>query len=80
MNKADQLNRWFSAWRATPRPQQDDPADMGTAFGLDLSLDLLHPETPPAATARPVSWMARLALRRKPGALSAATTGRRDNE
>ncbi len=65
MNKADQSNRWFSAWRAPRRPQEADPADMGTAFGLDLSLDILHPETNPAPTARPASWVARLALRRK---------------
>ena len=66
MNKADNSNRWFSAWRSAPRPQEDDPADMGTAFGLDLSLNVLHPERPPAApSARPASWVSKLALRRK---------------
>lgn len=31
------LARWSRARRATPRAQ--DPADMGTAFGLEYSLD-----------------------------------------
>jgi len=66
MNKADQSNRWFSAWRTTPRPQEHDPADMGTAFGLDLSLNSLHPGTSPAPPARPARWTSRLALWRKP--------------
>ena len=46
-------------------PRAQEPADMGTAFGLDLSLNLLHPETPVVPAARPPSWMSRLALRRK---------------
>ena len=66
MNKAEQSNRWFSAWRSSPRPQETDPADMGTAFGLDLSLNLLHPETPPEPAVRPASWVSWLAPRRKP--------------
>ena len=66
MDKADKSNRWFSAWRASPRPQEQDPADMGTAFGLDLSLNVLHPELPPPATrARASNWVSKLALRRK---------------
>lgn len=46
--------------------QDDDPADMGTCFGLDMSLDQAeasdkphHP--PPAAT----TWWTRLAPRRR---------------
>lgn len=39
---------------------------MGTAFGLDLSLNVLHPEQMPATpSARPASWVSKLALRRK---------------
>ena len=63
MNKAAPSPRWFSGWRAAERPVQDDPADLGTAFGLDLSLnELIHEPQPP----RRRSWMQRLALRRKP--------------
>jgi hypothetical protein len=65
MNKTNPSNRWFSGWRSQPRPQEDDPADMGTAFGLDLSLNVLHPETPPPPQVRTTSWVSRLALRRK---------------
>ncbi len=37
MNKSGAPPRWFDAWRPEP---QDEPdfADLGTAFGLDLSL------------------------------------------
>ncbi len=36
MHKPAPPLRWYAPWRGTtPR---DDPADMGTAFGLDLSL------------------------------------------
>jgi hypothetical protein len=68
MNKVKQSNRWFSAWRATPQLQEADPADMGTCFGLDLSLNPLHSETPPAPApaAPPTGRGWRLALRRKP--------------
>ena len=65
MNKAELSIRWFSGWRSSPRPQEADPADMGTAFGLDLSLNVLHPETAPAPKVRTASWVSRLALRRK---------------
>jgi hypothetical protein len=67
MNKSEKPNRWFAAWRKGERHQEDDPADMGTAFGLDLSLNLLHPEveTPRPAPVR-TDWVKRLALRRKP--------------
>lgn len=37
MNKSGTAPRWFHAWR--PRPAvEPEPADLGTAFGLDLSL------------------------------------------
>ncbi len=58
-------HRWFKGWRSSPRPQEDDPADMGTAFGLDLSLNVLHPEQPVAPPARSAGWVSKLSLRRK---------------
>jgi hypothetical protein len=39
MNKAVTPTRWFSGWRTADRPMQDDPADLGTAFGLEMSLN-----------------------------------------
>ena len=66
MNKPAAPNRWFSGLRAAERPAQDDPADYGTAFGLDLSLNALHEPVLPAK--RSPGWMQRLAARRaKPG-------------
>lgn len=70
MSKAATPNRWFQNWRPSPQPADMDPADLGTAFGLDLSLNEI-PHEPPVTVApafpRP-SWVGRLALRRKPAA------------
>jgi hypothetical protein len=67
MSKTDNSGRWFGAWRDTPRAvPDDDAADMGTAFGLEMSLE---PQALPApdvdADARP-GWIQRLANRGKP--------------
>jgi hypothetical protein len=61
-------HRWFQAWRADEVPPKLDPADLGTAFGLDLSLDeLAHEPAPvPPPVARRPGWVSRLAGRRKP--------------
>ena len=69
MNKAAPSHRWFAGWRAgVQRPPQDDPADLGTAFGLDMSLsELIHEPCPPTVAHRP-GWVRRLASRRKPSA------------
>lgn len=54
------LARWKRAWR----PLADDPADYGTAFGLDLSMEEGIPRavTPPRAAASAQAgdgWLAR---------------------
>ncbi|MBU6260992.1 MAG: hypothetical protein KGL18_07800 [Burkholderiales bacterium] len=66
MSKAAAPQRWFAGWRQSARPVQDDPADLGTAFGLDLSLNELQHEPPPAPPPpeRRTGWMRRLATRR----------------
>jgi hypothetical protein len=66
MSKDVTPQRWFSNWRFAARPPRDDPADYGTAFGLDLSME----ECPDAAPAAPpgdrrAGWVRRLADRRK---------------
>jgi hypothetical protein len=70
MSKADTPQRWFHGWRASAPPPLDlDAADLGTAFGLDLSLNELHHEAPrPPAAPRQPGWMSRLAARRKSAA------------
>ena len=52
MSKAPTPPRWYSVWRARETPVYDDPADMGTAFGLDLSLNEI-PHEPVAAVESP---------------------------
>jgi hypothetical protein len=64
-NKAAQT-RWFRPWRTTPVSRLEDPAEMGTAFGLDLSLNASQPEQPATTTTqRPANWVSRWAQRRK---------------
>lgn len=66
MAKAASHTRWFSGWRSPPAVPETDPADLGTAFGLELSLDDTPREPAPhVPAARPPGWMSRLATRRK---------------
>jgi hypothetical protein len=71
-------SRWFAGWRTEAKPMQDDPADLGTAFGLEMSLNeqgvLVEQSRLPTATAAAVhtpgrqGLMQRLATRHKPSA------------
>jgi hypothetical protein len=77
MNKAVTPSRWFSGWRTAERPMQDDPADLGTAFGLEMSLNEAAREaaakagrpdnndTPTLPSVRQPGLMQRLRSRRK---------------
>ena len=65
MSKAVNNQRWFAAWRTAPRQPQDDPADLGTAFGLDMSM-MESQHAPPASAERRPGWVLRLGWRRKP--------------
>ena len=64
--KAAAPNRWFSGRRVADRVPHDDPADQGTAFGLEMTLDpnWTQPAQPAAPT--PSGWVQRLAARRRP--------------
>jgi len=68
MDRSDAPRRWFGLWRAAERAPEDDPADLGTAFGLDLSLSELGDELPPPPPPMQgkAGWMQRLTLRRRP--------------
>ena len=68
MSKAVNTPRWFAAWRSAPRPLQDDPADLGTAFGLDMSMHDSRLDAAPEPAPHPPGWVQRLKLRRKPAA------------
>ena len=66
MNKADTPHRWYSGWRVSAPAVEVDAADLGTAFGLDMSLsELQHDPLPAPPLARQSGWMRRLATRRK---------------
>jgi len=68
MDKSDAPRRWFGLWRTVERAPEDDPADLGTAFGLDLSLSELGDEQPLPALpmdGKP-GWMQRMTPRRRP--------------
>lgn len=69
MNDNARSAPWYAPWRSVERaPAADDPADLGTAFGLDLSMAPAE-EPPPAAPKRrdtsPGRWLDRLPLRRR---------------
>ncbi len=66
MSKVGTPQRWFSGWRIASRPARSDPADMGTAFGLELSLFESSQPPVPLAVARRAWWMQLLGARRKP--------------
>jgi hypothetical protein len=62
-----------SVWRRPrPAPQDADPADHGTAFGLDLSLESARPVSPDGVAARapaasvepPARWWSPLQAKR----------------
>jgi hypothetical protein len=64
-NAARSQPRWFAAWRARPVvAPAPDPADCGTAFGLDLSI-LADSAASRATPAAPQGWRARWAARRR---------------
>lgn len=65
MNDAAPTHHWFTGRRLTDREVDPDPADLGTAFGLDLSLnEIPHEPVAPPADQRP-GWVQRLKPRRK---------------
>jgi hypothetical protein len=67
MNKLAPPPRWYAPWRAAAATQ-DDPADLGTAFGLDLSMTPMPgPAAPVAAAAgrRRAGWVQRWVTRRR---------------
>ena len=63
MNLIARARRYFWTARRSARHQGDDPADMGTAFGLD-AITTIQPETPSEIAARErAAPQSRIALR-----------------
>ena len=67
MKKAESPARWYHAWQLRRAQDDDDAADMGTAFGLDMSIpdDVAEPLPAGTATRREGGFMARWNDRRK---------------
>ena len=68
MNKAETPHRWFHGWRASQPGVEVDAADLGTAFGLDLSLSEIAHEPPRASKppSRRLGWLRSLTAKRPP--------------
>jgi hypothetical protein len=66
MNKPIPGPRWYAPWRQSETRVADDPADVGTAFGLELTL-AAEPQGKASVTSasRRAGWMQRLAARRR---------------
>ena len=63
MNLIARARRYFATPRRSVRRLDDDPADMGTAFGLDASTTI-QPESPAEIAARePATPPSRITLR-----------------
>lgn len=64
MNKLAPSTPWYAPWRSRAA-SEDDPADLGTAFGLDLSLQSLPAPMPATKATPPGGWVRRWAARGK---------------
>lgn len=60
MSKAPPPSRLFGLVRGRAMAPAIDPADLGTAFGLDLSMSPLEPAPAPVARSATPGWMQRL--------------------
>lgn len=66
-SKAVNPQPWFKVWRAPAVAVQDDPADMGTAFGLELSMLQAEPAAPASLPVERRSGWSRRASPGRPG-------------
>jgi hypothetical protein len=66
MNKRAAAKAWYLPWRAQDARRPDDPAELGTAFGLDMTLQAEAAEREAAALpVRRPGWLQRLSIRRR---------------
>ena len=67
MNKPDSTSRLFKLGRTRARPAALDAADLGTCFGLEVSLDQPDEAPPESGTTaqRAGGWLRRLASRQR---------------
>lgn len=67
MNKRAAAKPWYLPWRPQEARRVDDPAELGTAFGLDMTLQAEQTERAAAAAVPPrrPGWLQRLSTRRR---------------
>jgi hypothetical protein len=65
MNKPPTEPRWYQPWRRAEARVAEDPADLGTCFGLEVSLSAQAAPARAAAPAQRVGWVRRLTARRQ---------------
>jgi hypothetical protein len=65
MSKPVPSPRWYQPWRQAEARAHDDPADLGTCFGLEVSLSAEPAPRKAATPGRRLGWMQRLAARRR---------------
>jgi hypothetical protein len=67
MIKSEPSQRWFATWRRALPAAHEDAADLGTAFGMEISLleQALDAQPPVARVSKP-GWVNRLVALRKP--------------
>lgn len=68
MNKPGKAQRWYQPWHRAEVRAQDDPADLGTCFGLEVSLGAAAVPAKTEAAPRRLSWMQRFTARRRTAA------------
>lgn len=64
MNKLANSAPWYAPWKRRAAAEQD-PADLGTAFGLDLSMELPPEPMPVPRGATRATWVPRWVRGRK---------------
>lgn len=64
MNKSPTEPRWYQPWRRADVRVNDDPADLGTCFGLEVSLTAQAAAVKAVEPPRRLGWVQRLAAKR----------------
>lgn len=69
MTTSNPPSPWYAPWRSAAEPEEvQDPADLGTAYGLDLSIDLSsrpRDDAAPAPSTDDARWVQRPGARRR---------------
>jgi hypothetical protein len=64
MNKSTTEPRWYQPWRRPEARALEDPADLGTCFGMEVSLSAQASAVKAVEPPRRLGWVQRLAAKR----------------